>query len=135
MVLILSAGSLRVPPQEVNRQRTRQITVDGLEDLQLHLANLPGRIGVIRDEDKVPNGRREQLLVLGGNEESRHSHQLQVGALGVLDHLQITINDGHRQLEGFWSQMELQVDLVDPIDQHGTHLVGHLINRWVGIKH
>ena len=53
MLLNINVASLGVPSQEVKRERSGEVEAEGVEDPELHLANLPGSVGVVGDVDKV----------------------------------------------------------------------------------
>jgi hypothetical protein len=57
--------------------------------------------------------------------EGRDAEALQVFLLDVFPH-DVLVNNSHADVEGLRPQLELEVQLREPIDQVGTHLLGNL---------
>ena len=74
----LDTSSLARPPQKVERQRSPEVKVEDMEDLDLHLDDLFSSVGSIGDIDHVLDLRGVNLLVFGGDQHGGHSNQLQL---------------------------------------------------------
>lgn len=69
--------SLAVPPQEVQRQRERDVEFQLLEHLYLHSEDLTLGVSLVSDQGQVPNISAVHLLKLAGNEHCSYPNQLQ----------------------------------------------------------
>ena len=77
--------------------------------------------GVSRDVDELLDARRVDLLVLGGNDERHHSHQLHALALDGL-HRKKSVKHVHRQEERLGCHLEAVATLNNPVQADGTHV-------------
>lgn len=70
----------------MQRQWFAETEVQGSKDAALHAPDVSLAVGIVCDVDKVCHFRGVHLLVLGGDQHGRHSHQLQL-VLGYLLYL------------------------------------------------
>ena len=121
--------------------RSGEVEPECSQHPQLHLTDLGGAVGVVSDVDEVIDFWRVDFLHLAGNEHGRHSNQLQfltadgeafalqkhevlltrAGKTGKA-HLEELVNDVDSHVERLLQQLELGVDLHQPVHQHGPHL-------------
>ena len=74
-------AGLGIPSQKMERQRSAQIAIQSAENVQLHLAEFGGGIGVVRDVDEIVDLRSVDLFVLKwggwiGDQDSRLHYRL-----------------------------------------------------------
>ena len=96
------------------------IVVQSLEYHLLHLEDLISRIGTIADVDQIAQFRRIDLLILGGNEKASDTDKLQLGTLDLLDR-QVPVDQIDTEVECLRHQLELEVNLNQPVHEDGTH--------------
>merc|ERR1719391_680916 len=94
VLLDIHVTSLGVSAEEVERERSGEVEAESVENSQLHLPDLPGGVGVVRDVDEVVDLWSVHLLHLAGDEHGRDSNQLQlVASDGVAFGLHELVND------------------------------------------
>jgi hypothetical protein len=71
-------ASFGVSAEEMKGEGPGKIESDGVEKLQLHLADLGRTVGIVRDVDKVVDLRGVHLLNLAGDEHGGNSDQLEL---------------------------------------------------------
>ena len=131
-----------VPAEEVKWVRSGEVEPESSQHPQLHLTDLRGAVGVVSDVDEVTDLRRVDFLDLAGDKHGSHSHQLQFlsadgGAFALQtrgftfiksaagrgkSHLEELVNDVYSHVERLLQQLELGVDLHQPVYQHSPHL-------------
>jgi len=108
-------------PQEVHRIGVRQVVVQSREDEPFGTKNLFLSEAIVGDVAEVLNVRRENLLVLGGNEHRSHTDQLE-----LIQHddlvCQKPIDNVDGQEEGLREETEASVNLDEPIHKDTAHL-------------
>lgn len=92
------------------------VEIESKQYFLLHLKDLFGCACVISDENKVLKQRWIYFFVLGADKHGGYAYQLDI----PLVHLILSekpINCIYSQEEGLWQQLEIIVNLDDPIDQ------------------
>jgi hypothetical protein len=77
-------------------------------------------VGAVANVHQVTELRRVDLLVLGRDQETGNTDQLQLGTRDLLE-LEVAINEVDRQVQSLRHELELQVDLNQPVDEDRTH--------------
>ena len=77
-------------------------------------------VRTIANVHQVAKFRRIDLFVLGGDQEARHSDQLQLGP-GNFHAFEAPVNEVDGQVQCLRDELEFQVDFDQPIDEDGAH--------------
>ena len=118
--LLVGVGRLEIPDEEGVSAGDGDLVLQGLEDLLLHVDDLVAGVGTVADVDQIAKFRGVDLLVLGGDEEARHADELELGPFHLLP-LEVAIDEVHREVERLRHELELEMDLDQPIDEDGAH--------------
>ncbi len=108
----------------MERKGLAEHKVQLLENADLHGSDLGLGVRVVGHVDEIIDSGHVHLLVLGGNEHGSDANQLQLH-LGHVHSHQVGVDDLHAQVHGLLQQMELEVDLDEPVDEHRAHLRRH----------
>lgn len=99
-----------------------QVEVEDRDDLALDLEDLFCSVGVVAALYEVFEVWRVDFFVLGSDEQRGDADQLQLSS-GHHDLLKVAVDEVHRQEEGLMVHLELGVDIHQPVDQDGPHLL------------
>ena len=118
--LLVGVGRLEIPDEEGVSTGDGDLVLQGLEDLLFHVDDLVTGVGTVADVDQIAQFRGVDLLVLGGDEEARHADELELGPFHLLP-LEVAVDEVDRQVERLRHELELEMDLDQPIDEDGAH--------------
>ena len=102
-----------------------------LEHLAFHLQDLLLGVGFVGHIDEISEIRWVDLLVLARGEKRGNADQLEL-LPADLGFFEIAIDEVNGQEEGLVDELELQVDVDEPVDENGAHflidvcLLGHV---------
>ena len=117
---LIGMSCLQVPHEEAMGAGDGDLVVKSLEDPLLRLQDLVSGVGPIADVDKIPELGRVDLLVLGGDQKAGNTDELELGTLDLLDR-KVPVDEVDGEVQRLRHQLELEVNLDQPIDEDGTH--------------
>eukprot|EP00047_Mylnosiga_fluctuans_P020829 m.96821 g.96821 ORF g.96821 m.96821 type:complete len:362 (+) comp8646_c0_seq2:120-1205(+) len=112
----------REAAQKVQGQRRAEVEVELAQHQGLHLEDFRLGVRIVGNVDKVADLGRVHLLVLRGDEHGRDADELQLVALDGVDGKE-AVDEVNRHEERLLQQLEAHVDLGQPVDQDGPHLL------------
>ena len=118
--MLVRVGRLEVPNEEGVGGRDVDPVVELAEHLGLHLEYLLACVRPVADVDQVAELGGEDLLELGRDGQGRDAHELELGP-GNLADVEVPVDDVHGQVERLGDQLELEVDLDEPVDEDRPH--------------
>lgn len=92
------------------------------ENIVFHLEDVFLRVSIVRDVDKVLDGRRVDVFVFGSDEHRCDANQLEVLALDLLRR-KVPIDDIASHEQRVWIQLEFVVHFDEPVDENSSHLL------------
>lgn len=114
------AGDLGESLGEAVGGRDGEVELKGVEHDALHSQDLLSGVSLVGDVNKVTHLRGVDLLVLGGDEHGGTADQLELGA-GDSATLEESIDDVDGQVKRLFAELELEVDLDQPVDENLSH--------------
>mmetsp|Transcript_2532 Transcript_2532/g.5269 ORF Transcript_2532/g.5269 Transcript_2532/m.5269 type:complete len:458 (-) Transcript_2532:114-1487(-) len=139
LALLVGTSCLQVTCKEVERGGHSQVEPETVQDLLLHVQDLLAVVSLVRDVHEVADLRGPDLLILCCKKHGRYANELQILAADrVLG--EETINQVGGQEERLGHKLELKVNLHEPVDEDGAHLVvdvsllPHVIQRHLRVR-
>ena len=118
--LLVGVSRLEVSDEEGVSAGDGDLVLQSLENLLLHVDDLVAGVGTVADVDQIAQFRGVDLLVLGGDEKARHADELELGSFHLLS-LEVSVDEVDREVERLRHELELEMDLNEPIDEDGAH--------------
>jgi len=121
-----------VAVEEDTRGGDGHVELELVQDQDFHLHDLIAVVGVVGDVLEIAQFRRVDLLVLGSDEHGGDAHELELLARDDLLG-QVAVDQVDGQVEDVRGQLELVVNLDEPVNEDGAHLLvdvgldGHVV--------
>lgn len=117
---IVSLG-LGHPPQKVHRVGVAQVKFERGQDVFLGREDLFIRVTPIGHEQEVGDGRADDLFVLGGDEETGETDELEFGKRDDSGREE-SVDEVDSEEEGLGKETELVMHLDEPVCEETPHL-------------
>jgi len=109
-----------------------EVELEGLQEVPLRSEDLLVSVTSVGHVEEVLNRRADDFFVLGGDEESGGSDELELDE-GDGSSREEPVDEVDGEEEGFGEETELSVDFNEPVDEDSTHLplefglLGHVV--------
>jgi hypothetical protein len=90
------------------------------QNVVFHVEHLLAGKAAVGDIDAVTHLRRVDLLILGGDEESRDSNELEPGAFNI-DKAEIAVENVDAKVQCLGDEAKFHVDFDEPVNKNGSH--------------